>query len=130
MNIHRKGKSGCEISINHYTNVCPNSSFSIQILEKLPGNGYKNGARDKAIYQYRLERQDYWIKKLRTIYPYGLNDKTKSSSDDIPTGQQFPPLPRFSHRQTENRNRIKLPRQNPLKHISAFLEHINTFEPF
>ena len=62
-NIHRKGKSGCEISINHYTNVCPNSSFLIQILEKLPGDGYKNGARDKAIYQYRLEREDYWIKK-------------------------------------------------------------------
>ena len=56
------------------------------------GDGYKNGARDQAIYQYRLERDDYWIKKLRTIYPYGLNDKTKSSSDDIPTGQQFPPL--------------------------------------
>ena len=56
MNIHRKGKSSCEISINHYTNVCPNSSFSIQILEQLPGDGYKNGARDKAIYQYRLER--------------------------------------------------------------------------
>ena len=50
MNIHRKGKSGCEISINHYTNVCPNSSFWIQILEKLPGDGYKNGAKEKAIY--------------------------------------------------------------------------------
>ena len=22
MNVHRKGKSGCEISINHYRNVC------------------------------------------------------------------------------------------------------------
>ena len=59
-----------------------------------------------------------------------MNDKTKSSSDDIPTGQKFSPLPRFSHRQTENRNRMKLPRQNPLKHISAFLEHITTFAPF
>ena len=27
MNIHRKGKSGCEILINHFTKVCPNASF-------------------------------------------------------------------------------------------------------
>ena len=32
----------------------------IQILEELPEDGYKNGA----IYQYHLEREDYWIKKL------------------------------------------------------------------
>ena len=27
INIHRKGKSGCEHSINHYKNVCKGASF-------------------------------------------------------------------------------------------------------
>lgn len=40
MNIHRKGKSGCEISIRNYKTFCKNPSFAIQIIEKLTGNGY------------------------------------------------------------------------------------------
>jgi hypothetical protein len=50
-------------------------SFSIQIIEKLEGNGYHNGARDKKMYEERLKREDHWIKTLRTVYPYGLNEK-------------------------------------------------------
>lgn len=45
MNIHRKGKSRFEISINHYKNVCKKIFFTIQIIKKLPGNGNKNGSR-------------------------------------------------------------------------------------
>ena len=78
VNIHRTGKSGCEISIDHYNNVCPGASFSIKILENLPGTGYINGVFDKAMHQQRLTREDYWIKTLRTVYPYGLNKRTKS----------------------------------------------------
>ena len=77
MNIHRRGKSGCELSINHYKNVCPNATFNIQILEKFPGNGYNNGSMDMEMLEYRLPLEDYWIKKLRTVYPYGLNQRTK-----------------------------------------------------
>ena len=51
------------------------NGISIQDLEKLPGDGYKNGSRDKEMYAHRLKREDFWIKKLRTIYPYGLNEK-------------------------------------------------------
>ena len=86
MNIHRKGKSGCEVLIDHFSNVCPGSSFSIQILEKLPGNGYTNGVVDEQMRKYRLEREDYWIKTLRTVYPYGLNDRTKCMNTDVPIG--------------------------------------------
>ena len=73
MNVHRRGKSGCEISISHYKNVCPNASYTIQILEKLPGNGYKNVSKDMEMLEYRLEREDYSVKKLRTVYPYTVN---------------------------------------------------------
>ena len=101
MNIHRKGKTGCEIAINHFTNVCPGAKFSIRVLEKLPGNGYKNGKRDKEMYKYRLEREDFWMKKLRTIYPYGLNEKSKDmnkKSLNWPVGKLFPPLARHGQR--------------------------------
>ena len=127
MNIHRKGKTGCEIAINHYTNVCPGAKFSIRVLEKLPGNGYKNGKRDKEMYKYRLEREDFWMKKLRTIYPYGLNEKSKDmnkKSLNWPVGKLFPPLSRHGQRETENRNRTKVPALNPLKHFLNFEQHL------
>ena len=38
MNIHRREKSGCEISNDHYRNVWKNATFSIQVIEKLPRN--------------------------------------------------------------------------------------------
>ena len=108
MNIHRKGKSGCEISIDHYKNVCPGATFTIQILELLPGDGYLNGKIDPAMLKLRLEREDYWIKTLRSIYPYGLNDRVKSMDKDIPAGKLFPPLPRHGTRFVEHRSRSKV----------------------
>ena len=42
MNIHRRGKLGCETSVYHYRNRCKNTTFSIQVIEKLPGNVYEN----------------------------------------------------------------------------------------
>ena len=100
MNIHRRGKSGCEISINHYKNVCPGSSFTIQIIEVLPGNGYKNGAFDIDMNKYRKEREEYWIKTLRTVYPYGLCEKIKRKgiAEDAPIGRLYPPLSRHGER--------------------------------
>jgi len=105
MNIHRKGKSGCEIAIDHYKNVCPGATFSVQILEKLPGNGYKNGKVDPAMLKYRLEREDYWIKTLRTVYPYGLNDRTKFMNKMSPIGKLFPSLPRHGPKFHNQRTR-------------------------
>ena len=77
-NIHRRGKSGGEISIDYYRNVCKNKSFSIQITEKLPGNGYENGIKDNAI-----------------IYRFGLNERTKFMNKNSLMGKLFPSLPRY-----------------------------------
>ena len=49
MNVHRKGKSGCEHPLNHYKNVCKGASFSIHISEKLEWDGFVNGQRDFAM---------------------------------------------------------------------------------
>ena len=96
--IHRKSKSGCEHSINHYKNLRKGASFSIRVLEKLEGNDFINGQLDLAIQKLLLQREDYWMKKLRTIYPYGLNERVKNSNLEQPTGKLFPPLPRLSNR--------------------------------
>ena len=128
MNIHRKGKTGCEVLIDHFSNVCPGSSFSIQILEKLPGNGYANGIVDEQMRKYRLEREDYWIKMLRTVYPYGLNDRTKSMNTDVPIGQLFPSLPRHGLKYVDQRTRIH--RNSTVSHsdLDALMEHLETID--
>ena len=67
MNIHRTSKSGCEHMIEHYSKCCLNSSFSVQIIEKLHGNGYDElGEVDNDVREKRLEREDFWMKTLRT----------------------------------------------------------------
>ena len=38
------------------------------------------------------------MKKLCTIYPYGLNERAKNSNLEQPTGKLFPLLPRFGNR--------------------------------
>ena len=48
-NIHQKGKSGFEDSINHNKNVCKDASFSIHILEKLEADDFINGQRDFSV---------------------------------------------------------------------------------
>ena len=68
MNSHKKRKSGCENSIDHYRNSCKNATFSIQIVKTLPGNAYKNGLKDNAMLEYRLQHEDYRMKTLLTVY--------------------------------------------------------------
>ena len=126
MNVHRKGKKGCEIAINHFKNVCPGSKFSVQILEKLPGNGYVNGKVDTKMLEYRLEREDYWIKKCRTVYPYGLNERTKYMCSEKPIGRLFPPLPRYGPRYLEKRTRCDT--VNNSLTLDTLIEKILTFE--
>ena len=74
MSIHRRGKSGCEISIDHYRNVCKNATFSIQVIE--------NWIKDNAMLEHQLQPEDYRMKTLYTVYPYGLNQRTKFMKKD------------------------------------------------
>ena len=67
-------------SINNYKNICKGASFSIHILEKLEGYNFINGQRDFTVQKLCLQREDYWMKTLCTIYPYGLNEKAKNSN--------------------------------------------------
>ena len=109
MNCHRTSKVGCEHVINHSKNSCNGHFFEYQILEKFPGNGYDQfGSIDQDMSKTRLKHEEEWILKLRTIYPYGLNEKlsgkvTNSNIDDIAIGKLYPPLPRTGIRPTRTR---------------------------
>ena len=63
LNQHRTSKCGCEHLIHHSNEVCKMHSFTYQILEKLPGTGYKNGKLDLDMLKARQKCADDWIKK-------------------------------------------------------------------
>ena len=112
MNGHRTAKDGCKHEITHYKEACNGYNFQYQILEKLPGNGYNSsGEVDPVMLGIRKSREDEWIKKLRTIYPYGLNESASDKETDSSVlhqavGKLYPHLPRSnrSYRSRENRN--------------------------
>ena len=52
MIINRRGNSDCETAVNCFKNDCTGSKFSIEILEKLPGNNYRNDAVDSQMLEY------------------------------------------------------------------------------
>lgn len=64
MNIHRCCKSGCAITINGFKSVSSGSKCTIQILAKLPGNGYRNGTIGSQMLDYRIQCEGHWIKAL------------------------------------------------------------------
>ena len=58
----------------------------------------------------RLQREDYWMKKLPTIYPYGLKERSENSNLEQPTGKAFPPLPKFgTRRENLEKRRVNEP---------------------
>ena len=115
------------ININRtriYKNVYKGASFSIQILEKLEGDDFINGTRDFAVQKLRLQRAYYWMKKLRTIHPIGLNERAKNSS--LKQGKLFPPLPRFGNRR-ENLEKRRVNEPTKSDTTETLLAHIATF---
>ena len=71
-------KSGrSRIFVNHFTKgSCKGANYTVQIIEKLEGNGRtKRGAIDPSETSKRRAREIHWMLKLRTVFPYGLNDR-------------------------------------------------------
>ena len=92
--------TGCKKLGEHFsTGPCKGSSYFVQILEKLSGSGRIGKEKDPEVTKERRRREQEWMLKLRTVYPYGLNDSLNSDMDPCGiVGIHFPSLPRnFSH---------------------------------
>ena len=79
-NAHRSGTvsserhTGCPIIHEHFTEgKCKGEEYWCHIIEKMPDTGTDKQQKDK-----RKVREDFWIRELRTVYPYGLNSRLDS----------------------------------------------------
>ena len=103
MSRHKSPSSACQHVSYHINETCIGAKFSVQIIEKLPGSGYVRNKVCPEIRSERLNREDYWMKTLRTIYPYGLNSRAKNSNEDVSIGSLFPTLSRKGDRKQRSR---------------------------
>ena len=114
---HPEKHDGCPILTEHFTQgLCNGSHFTVQIIEKLNGDGRLNyrldgkaeikrkqvmNSEDPEVKKIRCRKEREWMLKLRTVYPYGLNEKIGNEDNlhDLKQTQQhtankFPSLNR------------------------------------
>ena len=81
--------------IDRYRNVYKNATFLIywKVTRIWLWNRRKRYVVkwSNAILKYQLQHEDYLMKTLRTVYPYGLNGRTKFMNKDNPRGKIFSP---------------------------------------
>ena len=69
VNVQRH--TGCPIIHEHFTiGQCKGQEYWCHIIEKISDAGTDKQQRDR-----RKMREDFWIRELRTVYPYGLNSR-------------------------------------------------------
>ena len=118
INTHRSsilGK-GCKLLSEHLSTApCTDHGFSVQILQYLPGNGRLGIEEDLAQTRQRVCVEEEWMVKLRTVYPYGLNDKCNGmmwteKAQDVYTARSL--FTRLSRPNTFITRSIKSQKQN------------------
>ena len=127
MGLNNPKKYGtCKILSNHFNKgVCKGSNYHVQVIEKIEGSGRtERNAIDPKETSFRRKREDFWMKTLRTVHPYGLNDRVgddfmrDQATDRI--GLKFPPLKRSFDRRNR---RVKRTGNNRFKH-DVFLKDL------
>ena len=105
-NFHKAGIShpekdnNCRILSEHFSKgPCQGASYTVKIVEKLYGDGRdSNGEVDPSITVIRRKKETEWMLRLRTVFPYGLNDRIgneyMTDRGDPLICKQFPPLKR------------------------------------
>ncbi len=76
-----KGASNSMVLSRHFSEGdCKGKEFDVQIVEKIAGNGrLGNGGINEDIRKFREHREEYWIKELQTVFPYGLNNRLEKN---------------------------------------------------
>jgi hypothetical protein len=130
LNIHRTSTAGCEVFIDHFSNCCKDQTFTIQVIEIFQGDGYENGKVESGMRSVRREREDWWIKTLRTVYPYGLNDQVKGKNSTSSIGSLFFPLLRYTNRpniRKRNKSSISTHTKTPQDFFDEIKQLIRTY---
>ena len=100
--------TSCKRLSDHFSKgLCKDAGYTVQIIENWRGNGRtERNSIDLGIASLRRKRESEWILKLRTVYPFGLNERVdlsienesfdswefKNGEDMI--SRHFPSLPR------------------------------------
>ena len=67
------------------------------------------------------------MKELRTIYPYGLNERAQGNDHDSPVGKLYPPITRTGARSLRNRgNRNDHVEHSSFQSFFLFLKNVLT----
>ena len=116
----------CKILSNHFnTGVCKDSTYKVHIIEKLHGNGRaKRRAVDQEKTVLRKQRELYWMLELRTVFPYGLNDRIgdeyKKENAHYAVGKLFSTLKRKYPRLSRGNKRSADSKQSYQEFVDKF----------
>ena len=92
--------SFCKILNTHFSKgYCKGSLYTVNIIEKLEGTGRTDrNTVDFSAKSIRTARETYWMHELRTVFPYGLNDRIwdefKADNKHINVAAKFSSFPR------------------------------------
>lgn len=97
--MHPDKDHGCKILSEHFNSpLCKGFGYMVQVLEVVPGVAKgRDGKLDPNVTKLRKAKEKGWMLKLRTVYPYGLNDMIGDEyryNITTPIGTFFPSLSR------------------------------------
>ena len=110
--------------IKHFRNKCGRLSFVIQTLEILPGTRYKNNNHCSVERAKTFKGEDYCMNTLRTIYPYGLNQKPKKHNRGVPVRKIFLSMPRTKSKSARYRNNNDYLKNDTIKDFFTNIQNI------
>ena len=116
----------CRILSEHFNNgICSNSKYTVQLIEKLEGSGRdEDNKEDLKIKRLRKDKELKWMLSLRTVYPYGLNDRLgdeyKTDKNQKLIANEFNRLPRKHARICRGKNRTGTNRLSSIDFVNKF----------
>ena len=97
------------------------------MIEILDGSGYdEDGELNKNILTKMLDRKDFWIETLHTIYPYGLNERKRKSFNCATIGSLYFPIKRYGQRKCRCRNRSNHRSNSALEFMEFFNNQLSS----
>ena len=118
---------GCRYLKAHFTQgPCKGETFSLNIIEKLKGNG-RNDENELSteITEERRSREQWWIKELKTAYPYGLNVRVGATyfnhenTEGNISYAEFNNKPKLSKTKKRGKHKPKSVQKEVLLHLDA-----------